>query len=156
MSLRSLYELLSTKYRSSAARSVFASDFDGDYSRDCWLDMGRVEVVEEERDEGGDYETPSFYRTVYKLLKPEGEGFYLFECRHDSGDYNPFTGSFRRVSETYSWVIGGGDVEVYQEFYDRDGKLCRTRMDVVRDVGIMALVGEIVGKNKRTAPAYER
>ena len=53
MSLQRLYEVLSERYGSFAVWSVYASDFDGDYSGECWLSFdGKPVVVGEEHREG--------------------------------------------------------------------------------------------------------
>ena len=143
MSLEGLYRLLSERYHSRAARSVYASDYDGDYAKDSRLSgIGLLETIKEESRKGGDYETKSLWRTTYRLKKPtHADRFYVFECLDEGGDYNPYTGSDRYVSETKTWIIG--EAEVYEEFYDEDGGFHRIRVEAVRDSEVVALAERV-------------
>ena len=142
MSLSKLYEALSQRYGSYAVRGVYASDYDGDYSRDFRLSgVELLETVREEEERDRDYETGSFWRTIYRLRKPVRGGIYVFECVHESGGYDVLTGYFRYVRETLVWVLG--DAEAYEEFSDHYGEFHRRRVECVRDPGVLGIVEEV-------------
>lgn len=142
-----MFKLLSTRYRWSCAHSIYASDsLNSEFRKYCWVnweDIDRIKVVDEKCEQFGDVEADSFSRIMYRLLKPEGRKFYLFECRRDSGFHDPFTGSYRRVKEAFTWVMGEPDAEIHKEFIV-NGKLSKGKIHIVKDDEVIALVRKIV------------
>jgi len=139
MSLSKLYEVLSERFSSYAVRGIHAIDDGGDFMSSFRLSGVRsLETVREENGEYKYYEMGGFWRSIYMLKRAVDGGFHVFECVHESGEYDVFTGGFSYVMETFVWVIG--EAEVYVEFHNHYGEPHRERVECVRDPEVLKIV----------------